>query len=187
MTCPYCEAPVARSAQECGSCRLTFPKTSALFGALPRIQREVFDSTRQLTAGQHKDIQKHIQRIQSKYPQLYVQAMLHSFPPPHPLRTQVFWMFNAAGFSGDTRRGPDNHTFLIAIDPGRREVALMPGYGLEACLDEAYLASLLDSTARSWEQGDWTGGILALLDLLDPYLETITIPHDRNLSIPDEF
>lgn len=187
MTCPYCEAPVALSAQECGSCHLTFPKTTALFGAMPRIQREVYDSTRQLTAGQHKEIQKHILRMRTKYPQLYVQVVLHSFPPPHPMRTQVFWIFNAAGFSGDTRRGPDNHTFLIAIDPGRREVALMPGYGLESFLDPEFLSELLDAAEPHWSRGDWPGGVVTLLERLDPHLETITTPADRNLSLPDEF
>jgi hypothetical protein len=103
------------------------------------------------------------------------------------MRTQVFWMFNAAGFSGDTRRGPDNHTLLIAIDPGRREAALMPGYGLEPFLDEDFLTDLLASSDNYWKRGDWPGGVFSLLEMLDPYLETITQPDDRKLSIPDEF
>jgi hypothetical protein len=154
---------------------------------MPRIHREVHDTTRQLTESQQKDIRKHIFRMRTKYPQLYVQVLLHSFPPPHPMRTQVFWMFNAAGFSGDTRRGPDNHTLLIAIDPGRREAALMPGYGLEPFLDEDFLTDLLASSDNCWKRGDWPGGVFSLLDMLDPHLENITRPDDRKLSIPDEF
>lgn len=187
MTCPYCEAPIAPAAQECESCHLTFPKTSALFGAMPLIHREVHDSTRQLTKSHKKDIQKHILRLRMKYPQLYVQVILYPFPPPHPMRTQVFWMFNAAGFSGDTRRGPGNHTLVIAIDPARREVALMPGYGLEPFMDESLLTNLLDSSDTFWQIGDWPGGIISLLGRLDSHLEIMTQPHDRRLTTPDEF
>jgi hypothetical protein len=147
----------------------------------------VHDTTRQLSASQQKDLQKHILRIRTKYPQLYVQVVLHSFPPPHPMRTQVFWMFNATGFAGDTRRGSDNHTLLIAIDPVRREAALMPGYGLEPFLDEDLLAALLDESEIHWKRGDWPGGVLALLEMLDPHLESITRPDDRNHLLPDEF
>lgn len=187
MTCPYCEAPIAPSAQECGNCHLTFSKTCALFGAGPRVHREVYDSTRQLTIAQQKEIQKHILRIRTKYPQLFVQVFLHSFPPPHPFRTQVFWLFNASGFSGDTRRGPNNHTLLIAIDPVRREASLMPGYGLEPFLDEETMTKLLDSAQTHWQRGDWPAGILSLLNTLDTHLETIAQPDDHKQYLPSEF
>jgi hypothetical protein len=187
MRCPYCETPISSSAQECETCQLTFGKAAALFGAVPRIHREIFDSTRQLSFSQHKSISKHILHICSKFPQLYVQLVLHSFPPPHPMRTQVFWLFNAGGFSGETRRGPANHTLLIAIDPGRREACLMPGYGLEPFLDEEFLTGLLDATEAYWFRGDWPGGVAKLLELLEDKLETITQPVDPNLSISTEF
>ena len=43
----------------------------------------------------------------------------------------VFWMFNAANFAGDIRRGKDNHALLVALDPVRGEAAIGFGYGLE--------------------------------------------------------
>ena len=187
MTCPYCESPIPSDAPSCQACHLTFPKTGALFGAVPRIHHEVFDSTRQLTTTQQKSILKHIHRTQGKYPQLYIQVVLHSFPPPHPIRTQVFWLFNAAAFSGNTRRGSDNHTLLIAIDPGRMESAIMPGYGLEPLINESLLAELLDEAAPSWKRGDWSAGILCLLDKLDSHLKDLTEPDTSGRLTPEEF
>lgn len=187
MTCPYCESPVTATTEECATCHLTFPKTCALFGAIPRTHQKIFDATNQLTKAQQNEIKKHIVRLCGKYPQLYVQIILQAFPPPHPMRTQVFWLFNAAAFSGETLQGPDNHTLFLAIDPGTREVAIMPGYGLEPFLDETALNELLDSAADQWKNGNWSNGIHNVLNSLDQQLELITQPVDRNQSLPDEF
>ena len=187
MRCPYCEAPVDASASTCGSCHLTFPKTCALFGALPRVQREVHDSVGVLTAKQIKDMQRQIMRIRGKYPQLYVQVLFYSSSKAHPMRTQVFWLFNAAAFSGDTHRGIGNHTFLVAIDPSAGEAALMPGYGLEPLLDEDLLGEMLDCAGDFWEDGDWVGGVSSILNMLDECLWPQTEALKGPLVIPGEY
>jgi hypothetical protein len=50
MHCPFCQTPLKAAAAECPACRLTFPRTSALVGALPRLAPMVADTTRRLGA-----------------------------------------------------------------------------------------------------------------------------------------
>ena len=171
----------------CGSCHLTFPKTCVLFGALPRIQGEVHDSVGVLTANQIKEIQRQIKRMRDKYPQLYVQVLFYSSNRVYPMRTEVFWLFNAAAFSGDTHRWADNHTFFVAIDPWIGEAALMPGYGLEPLLSENILGEMLDGAGHFWVEWNWVGGLSCILKLLDDCLGPQTEALKGQLVSPGEY
>jgi len=158
-----------------------------LFGAVPRIHREVHDDVGVLTAHQTKDMQMQIMRMREKYPQLHVQVLFYSTSKEYPVRTQVFWLFNAAAFAGDIHRGGDNHTFLVAIDPLIGEAALMPGYGLEPMLDEDILGEMLNCVEDYWADGDWVGGVLCILDMLDERLGPQTEALEEPLTSPGEY
>ena len=90
----------------------------------------------------------------------------------------VFWMFNAANFAGDIRRGKDNHALLVALDPVRGEAAIIPGYGLENFLKTETLDHLLVIAAPAWQSARWADGILGVLEGLDLLLESIAIPEE---------
>jgi uncharacterized membrane protein YgcG len=178
MHCPFCQTPLQADAAECPACRLTFPRTCALVGALPRLAPVVADTTRQFSATEQLKLKKQIARIQRRFPQLVLQVVMHEFPAEHPFSMHVFWLFNAGNFAGDSKRGKDNHALLIALDPARGEAAIMPGYGLEPFLKTETLDHLLELASPAWESRRWADGISRVLDGLDQLLESIALPEE---------
>lgn len=187
MRCPFCQQPVHPSAPECPSCRLTYPRTSALLGALPRFAPVVADTTSSLKPAEQSKLKSRIHQIQRRFPQLVLQIVIHRFPPDHPFSLHVFWLFNAGSFAGDSNRGKDNHALLLAIDPARGESAIIPGYGLEPFLSVEALDHLLELAGPAWEAGDWAAGINRVLEGLDQWLETIGVPDDRDGAACGEY
>ena len=149
-----------------------------MVAALPRLTPWVADTTGLLPLTDAAKLKKRITRIQRRFPQLVLQVVLHAFPAEHPFSMHVFWMFNAANFAGDIRRGKDNHALLVALDPVRCEAAIIPGYGLESFLKTETLDHLLELAGPAWESGRWAEGILGVLDGLDLLLESIASPEE---------
>ena len=178
MRCPFCDSQILASATDCPACRLSFPRTSALLGAVPRLEPMVSDTTRTLKTSDHTKLKRRISAIQKRFPQLVLQVVIHEFPKEHPFSLHVFWLFNAAAFAGDSRRGKNNHALLIALDPARGESAIIPGYGLEPLLANDALDHLLEMAGPPWEDKRWADGILMVLDGLDTWLETIALPEE---------
>jgi len=165
-------------AAECPACRLTFPRTSALVGALPRLAPVVADTTGLFGSADQAKLKKEIAKIQRRFPQLVLQVVMHVFPEEHPFSMHVFWLFNAGNFAGDSHRGKDNHALLIALDPTRGESAIMPGYGLEPFLKPETLDHLLELAGPAWLDGRWADGIFRVLDGLERLLESVAIPEE---------
>ena len=149
-----------------------------MVGPLPRLTPMVADTTDLLPQPDDAKLKKRIIRVQRRFPQLVLKVVIHAFPAEHPFAMHAFWMFNAANFAGNIRRGKDNHALLVALDPVRREAAITPGYGLENCLKTETLDHLLELAAPAWEAGRWADGILGVLDGLDMLLESIAIPEE---------
>lgn len=187
MQCPFCQNPLMADASECPACRLTFPRTSALVGALPRLAPVVADTTRSLPATEHLKLKARIAEIQRRFPQLVMQVVMHQFPDDHPFSMHVFWLFNAGNFAGDSHRGKNNHALLIALDPARGEAAIIPGYGLETFLKPEALSQLLELAGPAWNDRRWADGVLQVLDGLDLLLETIAVPEDAAGFTKGEF
>lgn len=187
MRCPFCQLSLQASAPECPACRLTYPRTSALVGAVPRLTPMVADTTRSLSAADHVKLKRRITAMQRRFPELTMQVVMHGFPDEHPFSMHVFWLFNAAAFDGEGSRGKDNHALLLAIDPARGESAIMPGYGLEPFLNREALDHLLELAGPAWKVEHWADGILRVLDGLDQWLETIARPCEAADSSTGEF
>ncbi len=185
MLCPYCQTLLKADAPECPACRLTYPRTSVLEGALPRLSTPVADTTRRLDANDQARLKKRIAAIQTRFPQLVLQVVMHAFPAEHPFSMHVFWLFNAANFAGDSNRGKDNHALLVALDPTRGESAIMPGYGLESFLRQETLDHLLELAGPAWESGRWADGLIGVLDGLDQLLESVAVPEDDTAAKGD--
>jgi hypothetical protein len=175
MHCPYCHAPVTANAPECGECRLTFPRTRTLLGVVPRMEPWIADNTHSLRESDLVRIRRRLVDLTRRYPQLAPRVVIHRFPEVHPLSTYVFWLFNSPEFAGGGRRGSRNYSLLLAIDPGRIEAAIMPGYGLEDLLAEEHLHHLLAQADVPWRQFRWMEGIMQVIDGLDSLLETASI------------
>jgi len=187
MRCPFCQHSLRSTAPECPACRLTYPRTSALLGAVPRLAPVVADTTRSISAPDHARIKRRIEGIEKRFPELSLQVVIHHFPKEHPFSMHVFWLFNAASFAGDGARGGDNHALLLAVDPDRGESAIMPGYGLEPFLNHEALDHLLELAAPAWHDGRWADGILRVLDGLDRWMETLAIPHEAEAPPKGEY
>jgi uncharacterized membrane protein YgcG len=153
---------------------LTFPRTGALVGALPRLNPVIADTTGQLKRGETAKINRRIQRIQRRYPELVVQVVMHRFPTEHPFSMHAFWLFNAGAFAGEGKRGKDNRAILILIDPFRQESAIVPGYGLEPLLRREALDHLLEMSGPAFHSGKWYLGLDVLFDGLDLLLESVS-------------
>jgi uncharacterized membrane protein YgcG len=173
-------------AGECAACRLSYPRASALLGAVPRLEAWVADTTNTLSESDQTRFKRRLGEMQRRFPELVPQIVMHCFPDAHPFTLHVFWLFNAADFAGTSRRGSRNHALLLAIDPGRNEVAIMPGYGLEDFLTEESLGRILDAAAPWFRQRRWIDGILQVLDELDMLLEKSARLNDA-AAIPGEF
>lgn len=175
MRCPYCQTLLQASAGECPACRLSYPRTCTLLGAVPRLTPLLADTTHTLQSAEHARIKRRITGIQRRFPQLVPQVVMHVFPAQHPFPMHVFWLFNAADLAGSSHRGRANHSLMLAIDPDRGEAAIIPGYGLEGFLTEDLLGRLLELAAPAWAEKRWTDGIIRVLDGLDVMLETIAV------------
>lgn len=176
MRCPYCDTPLEPAAEQCGECHLTFSKACSLFGVAPRISRDVYDSTHHLTASAAAAIQRRMDRLIRKYPELELRLVIHSFPQPHPLKTYTFWLFNAAELSSTSHRGSRNHLLLVLIDPSREEVAMMPGYGLEPLAPPEIMDSMLAEAAHLLNENRIQEAYESILTRLDAHLMTVAEP-----------
>ena len=187
MRCPYCQNPLHANSPDCPSCRLSYPRAQVLLGAVPRLSPMVADTTRTLRPAEQAKLRRKISAIQSRFPQLALQVVIHRFPVDHPFALHVFWLFNAAALAGESRRGKDNHALILALDPHRGESAIMPGYGLEPFLASEALDHLLELAGPAWEAGHWAEGIMRVLDGLDSWLETIALPDERDPRTEGDF
>jgi uncharacterized membrane protein YgcG len=141
---------------------------------LPRLSPVVADTVGCLRGGESAKLNRRIQKLQQRFPQLTVQIVMHRFPAEHPFTMHAFWLFNAGAFAGEFKRGKDNRALLIAVDPYRHESAIVPGYGLEPLLKQEALDHLLEMSGPAFGNGKWLIGLEVLLDGLELLLETVS-------------
>ncbi len=176
MRCPYCQAPVAVDAAECEECRLTYPRTATLLGAVPRVTPVMFDSTGTLADPERAKLRKRANLLHDRFPDLILQIAVHAFPHEHPFSLHAFWLFNAGNFAGDSLRGSSNRALLLVLDPHRGEAAIVPGYGFEPFLQPEALDHLLELAGPAWQNARWADGISTVLDGLERLLLSIATP-----------
>jgi uncharacterized membrane protein YgcG len=175
MRCPYCRSPLAETSPECPSCRLTLDRAIRLLGPPPPLDPGVTDRAGALPRGDAKRLTREITRLRRTFPQTDLHVLLHDFPEEHPLELHVFWLFNGSRPTAGERQGGDHHGILLALDPGRGRAALTVGYGLEPFLGDEALDHLLERAEPAWSNGDWTRGILEVLDGLARLLESAAL------------
>jgi len=187
MECPYCKTRIEATAAECPACRVTFPRASALLGAVPRLTTGVSDERGLMSPAEVAKVRAATRALREKFPQLMVQVVIHRFPAEHPIGLHAFWLFNAASFSGDTNRGANNHTALIVVDPGRLESSIVLGYGLEGQVSQEVLDHLQELAGPAWAAGRWADGLLTVLDGMDRLFESISEVHEFDHAAGGEF
>lgn len=171
MRCPYCAAPLQEDSPECPGCRLDLRRAAQLLGPVPRTEPGLCDSTSALSATERKRIRKRIDELARRFPQVRPQLVFRHFSDGHPIGLHAFWIFNLAAFSSDAENHGQNHGVLLLVDPVAGESAITPGYGLEPFLTHDELDDLLGMAESGWNDKDWCGGTLTLLDGLEGLLE----------------
>ena len=184
MRCPYCRTPLRETSPECPSCRLSYSRALALLGPVPRLTPWICDNTRLLGTLGTRRVRSALDRLHRRYPQLRPHVMLREFPGPHPFELQVFWLFNAGGFSPEDQKGAANRTVLLAIDPPGGRAAIMVGYGLEPFLGDEALDRLVEIADPSLRAGKYADGILTVLRGLENLLGAVidTLPETVGLD-----
>ena len=184
MRCPYCRTPLAETTPECPSCRLTLARATTLLGQLPRLAPDVDDPEGRIPKGSAKRIKTAIRQLCERFPQIGMQVALRTFPPEHPFDLHIFWLFNAVMITGESNKGGDNRSILLAVDPARAQASLMVGYGLEPFLGQNALDHLLTLAGPLWQRKDWASGILTVIEGLDRLLESASIETTRAFGLP---
>ena len=139
----------------------------------------VGDTTGQLRTGEINRLKREIGKIHRRYPQLTLQLVMHCFPNEHPFSMHAFWLFNAGGFAGESKRGAGNHCLLILVDPVRAESAIVPGYGLEALITEDAISHILEMAGPAFESAKWEAGFQIILEGIERLLETVSTVETR--------
>lgn len=147
----------------------------------------VADTTGLLQRSDVTRLTKRIKRIKRRFPQLILQIVMHGFQPKYPFSMHAFWLFNAGNFAGNSRRGKDNHSLMIVVDPGRGEAAITLGYALEPLVPREGLDQLLAHAETAWRQARWADGLEELLEGLDALLESVAIPKAAPDSAAEHF
>jgi len=68
MDCPYCKTKMAAAATECPLCRVTFPRASALLGAVPRLTTGVSDEGGLMSLTDANRVRGAIRALKGKFP-----------------------------------------------------------------------------------------------------------------------
>lgn len=184
MLCPYCQTRLTETVQECPGCKMNLSRAAALLGPVPRLEMGISDDTQALDERDRRRLHKKIKRLETRFPQITVQVICHSFPVEHPFPLYVFWVFNMGGISKATHTAGDNHTILLALDPVVGKSALMLGYGLEPFLSEPALNHLLEVAEPAWNDKLWAEGIGIVLEGLEPLLESAAREIGSTFEIP---
>lgn len=187
MECPFCSTPLVAGIPECPACRVTFPRTATLLGAVPRLTERVSASGRLLGKSAAARIRKALDTLAWRFPQVSMQVVLHEFPETYPFSLYAFWLFNASPVAGQDRRGADNHSILLLVDPKRAEAALQIGYGLEPYVSREALDQVLGQAVPAWRGGRWEEGVLEVIAAVNHLLEGVAQVNDESAVAPENF
>jgi len=187
MRCPYCRTVVEEQAAECPSCQLSYQRTTALLGSLPRIMPNMQDASVILSPRELRKLKAHVRKLEDRFPQVRWHLVVQNLPLDRPIDLYAFWIFNSGMLAMEADKGAENRDIMVLLDPSSHRVAMMVGYGLEPFLQQQALDHLLSSIEPMWSAGQWLAGFLALLDGLDALLESAATQAAEALGIQTVF
>jgi len=172
MQCPYCQAALTETSEECPSCQLSLQSTNALLGPMPRLGKGLVDTLGVLERAAGKKITRALGKINQRFPQVEMHVLIGNFNPQYPLSTHLFWFFNQGEFCASNRKGAKNHSILLGLDPRQGRIGLIVGYGLEAFLPQKSLDDALEKAHPLLGENKIATAILTVIDTLDEFMET---------------
>ncbi len=183
MQCPYCQAVLSETTEECPSCQLSLTSAKALLGPAPRLYKGLNDTIGLLDNSGTKKIQTALANLTRKFPQVDMHAVTRKFDPQFPLSTHLFWLFNQGDLSADDRKGGKNRTILLSLDPEQGRIGLMVGYGLEPFLPRKALDHVLEKAQPSLDASNFTKAILVVIESLDDLMSGVCEGFEETLGV----
>ncbi len=157
MKCPSCAQVLPAAEPQCPHCRLTLRALDLRFGAVPRHASHLTDRSQAMNLADIASLRRDLELFEERFPQVVFSVFVADPPPGGSVTEYAFWLVNRVRFSSLTSIGPENFDMLLVLAPGKREAALVIGYGLEDYLKEEDLRAILagareDVTAARWPE-----------------------------------
>ena len=166
MQCPYCQAPLTETSEECSYCSLSLQSANSLLAPVPRLTTGLNDILSVLEKKAQSKATKSLAKLSQRFPQVRMHIIINKFNPNYPLSTHLFWLFNQGALCTSDRKGGKNHTVLLGLDPGQGRSGIIVGYGLEPFLAQKALDHVLEKAQPLLSEGNHSEAILAIIDNL---------------------
>jgi hypothetical protein len=184
MHCPYCQQSVAEQSVQCAVCGLDLERLDGLLGIPPVLQAGLTDSAGVLPAKAARQVRAALRQFRERFPQIQLALLVEEAPDKVPMRTWVWWLFNRSRFSLALDKGFVNRDILLVLDPGRRQVVVTIGYGLEPFVGKRDLADALAAGQPALAAGDWGEACGEILVALDDAFRQIIDRMSRAYGVP---
>jgi hypothetical protein len=166
MRCPACKQPITETTDAC-ACGFSLPALDQFLGMVPVLGHGLNDLTATLSRGEGRGINRRMDELERRFPQLQFAVVLCSPPSPVPLNLYAFWLFNKSGLTSAVERGGKNRLVLLAIDPDDERLVTMIGYGLEPFIAEHRLTNALSIAGYTIPKHGLLAGIMGYLAHLE--------------------
>lgn len=183
MKCPYCDSPLLEDSPACPRCGLTLEKAGAFFGTVPRLLRGVSDAAGVLKAGDIRRLKGAIGKFERRFPQAGFTVAFMPLPEGTPGPTYTYWVFNRCNPAGELHQGSDNRHIFLLVDTAGGDAWLTVGYGLEPFIGAQHLRPCLEKAQGLFAAGDYTAGVIALLEELESTLRAVVAELPRTFGL----
>lgn len=170
MKCPRCVQRIHRAAASCPHCGFTLGDADERFGNEDVRLRCLTDSAGILRRGDRPRVEAAMEKISSRFPQLFVAIYTGSLGEVANIRQFGFWLLNRSAFEDVPVQKPNEAGILITIDPESKAAGIVFGYLLDPFLEEADTFECLSRAHAYWLEGRYAEGLLRCLAHLDGIL-----------------
>lgn len=148
MLCPSCQKPLDDGVPKCAYCGFDDAVAFTKFGAVPRYNALVTDTTyAELTQIDKMRIRRHLAHFEKKFPQARLSVFMTSLLPDWKIEEYAFYLLNRCHFQAPANRGGENRVVLMTIDLAKQEACLAASYGIENYLSREDMEEALRKAA----------------------------------------
>lgn len=170
VRCPACRTPANEIDAACRQCGFSLEVAERSFGIPPALQGPIADEAGVLGTFATRRALHEIAKVERRFPQLSIAAVLMEVPPQAPLAAYAFWIFNRGSLSSALKKGGENRLVMLLIDLSSDRAITMVGYGLEPLLQELHLQTCLQAAEQPLQRGRYGPAIESFVRELDRQL-----------------
>ncbi|OYW73397.1 MAG: hypothetical protein B7Z37_21635 [Verrucomicrobia bacterium 12-59-8] len=156
------------------------------FGIAPALQRPIADITGTLGGFAQRRAANVIEKVERRFPQLSIAAVLMEVPAQAPLVAYAFWLFNRGSLSSAVAKGGENRLVMLLIDSNSDRAIAMVGYGLEPFMQERHLQSCLQAAEQPLRRRRYAQAIESFARELDRQLVELCRLVPKQFGLVDE-